>query len=67
MKNFLKQILSTLFFVIVVFLAVGYYINYQAAGDLAFTSKDIVVYSTPDLSKASYYLSAGERSEEHTV
>lgn len=60
MKNFLKQILLTLFFVIVVFLAVGYYINYQAAGDLAFTSKDIVVYSTPDLSKASYSLRSGE-------
>lgn len=60
MKNFLKQFASLLLFVVVAFLAVGYYLNYKADGELAFTPRDIVVYSTSDLSKASYSLEAGE-------
>lgn len=60
MKNFIKQIASLLFLVIVAFLAVGYFLNYQIAGELSFTPRDILVYSTSDLSEAYYSLEAGE-------
>lgn len=61
MKNFLKRILSIVFWLVILFIAVGYYINYRVDGELSFTPNDTVVYTTPDLSKASYSLHAGEK------